>query len=298
VTGGLQHPDPNLEIRAEERWMATTVDVTGQSPLSFTDADGSQRFVPLSAFEFSGSKVQLKSDWASEFTSAEQTIMLALAGAKAAAGELTPPPVLPPVPAIVFTAAATGPSGNTIVVKVTPDAGTVLSAKVALNATGTFTYADLADAAAAKSALGVDAPIGGERKGTGVVMLKKSGAMVTGQLPKDQSLSVKAAGVDVLAADNTTKLFTLVPHPDAPSAGVPVKITADTAANTFTLEATYDAKNTSKIALAPLDPLPASVALVVSASSPPGGMAMPAGGDVQLSGGADGVAATGTAYTG
>ena len=113
---------------------SSTVDVTGQSPLSFTDANGTQRFVPLSALEFSGSKVQLKSAWASEFSGAEQTILLALASSKVSAGELTPPPVMPPVAAILFVAAVAGPEGNNITVSVTPDPGTALSAKVKLNA--------------------------------------------------------------------------------------------------------------------------------------------------------------------
>lgn len=279
--------------------MATsTVDVTGQSPLSFTDANGAQRFIPLSAFEFSGSKVELKSGWASEFTSAEQTILLALATAKAAAGELTPPPVVPPLAAVLFAAGVEGPEGNNITVSVTPDDGNVLSAKVTITATETDTYAGLADAAAAAAALGFDSPAAGERQGTGVVMLQKSGAMDAGVLPKTQNVTVKTAGVDVVApGQNGAKLFTLVPRAGAPSAGIPVTITADTTANTFTLTASYDAGSGTKIALSPLDPLPASVAYVVTASVPPGGIAMPTTGNVQLSGGADGVAATGTAYT-
>ena len=130
-------------------------------------------------------------------------------------------------------------------------------------------------------------------------MLKKSQAITTGMLPKDQTLAVKAAGADVIGSDNSTKLFNLVPRSGAglPSAGIPVTITVDTSANTFTLQASYDAGNSSKIALAPLDPLPDSVAYVVTASAPPGGIAPPTAGDVPLSGGMDGVAATGTAYT-
>ena len=278
--------------------MATsTVDVTGQSPLSFTDADGAQRFVPLSAFEFAGSKVALKTAWASEFTSAEQTILLALASARASAGELTPPPVLPPMAAILFTAAVEGPEGNNITVSVTPDAGTVLTAKAKISATETDTYAGLADAAAAADVVGYDSPAAGDRQGTGLVMIKQSQAITAGMLPKAQTLAVKAAGVDVIGSDNSTKLFNLVPRAGAPTGGIPVKITVDSTAGTFTLEASYDAGNTSKIALAPLDPVPASVAYVATAAAPPGGIAMPTTGNVQLTGGADGVAATGTAYT-
>jgi hypothetical protein len=277
--------------------MATT-DVTGQSPLSFTDANGAQRFVPLSAFEFSGSKVQLKTAWASEFSGAEQTIMLAVATAKAAAGELIPPPVRPPSAALLFTAAFDGAEGNNVVVTVTPDTGTVLTAKALIDVTETDTYRGLADAAAAKAALGVDNPGADETAGTGLVTLKKSGAMRTGVLPKAQTVTVKGAGVDVVApGQNGDKLFTLVLGPRGPSAGVPVTITPDAASATFTLRAVYAVGNTTEIALSPLGALPAAVAAVISVSAPPGGVAMPAAGDVQLSGGADGVAASGTAYT-
>ena len=277
--------------------MATT-DVTGQSPLSFTDANGAQRFVPLSAFEFSGSKVQLKTAWASEFTGAEQTIMLAVATARAAAGELTPPPVRPPSPALLFTAAFDGAEGNNVVVTVTPDAGNVLTAKALIDVTETDTYPGLTDAAAAKAALGVDNPAADETAGTGLVTLKKSGAMKTGVLPKAQTVTAKGAGADVVApGQNGDKLFTLVLGPRGPSAGVPVTITPDTASGTFTLEAVYAVGNTTKVALSPLGALPAAVTAVISVSAPPGGVAVPAAGDVQLSGGADGVAASGTAYT-
>ncbi len=39
----------------------TALDVTGKRPLTFTDSTGAQRFVPLSAFQFEGSTVQLAS---------------------------------------------------------------------------------------------------------------------------------------------------------------------------------------------------------------------------------------------
>src|SRR4051794_37714119 len=105
---------------------ATPVDVAGHGPLPFTDSNGAQQFVPLSAFELVGSEIQLKTAWAGEFSSADQQILIALAGAHAAGGELLPPPVSPPAPAVSLTAAVPGPESAGIKVAVTPDSGTTV----------------------------------------------------------------------------------------------------------------------------------------------------------------------------
>src|SRR5690348_5491607 len=125
--------------------MATaTADVIGSTPLSFTDASGGQQVVPLSALEYNGSDIQLRSAWQAVFDAGEQTTLLALAKARAAVGELTPPPVPPPVPALSVTAAHPGPEGNgiTVTVSVEPDAP-VLDAEITLSAVETDTWAGL-----------------------------------------------------------------------------------------------------------------------------------------------------------
>ena len=76
------------------------VGVIGSSPIGFTNSEGAQKVVPLSALQFSGSDLQLNSAWASHFDAGEMATLLAVAKARAAAGELTPPPVPPPTPAI------------------------------------------------------------------------------------------------------------------------------------------------------------------------------------------------------
>jgi len=279
----------------------STVDVTGHSPLSFTDATGAQRFVPLSALELVGSDVQLKTAWAAEFSNADQATLLAVASTLAAGGQLAPPPVAAPAPAIAFTAASAGTEGNNIVVTVTPDAGSALDAQVKVQAVETDTYAGLADANAAAMTIGVDNPTGtpgDPPAGTGLVQVKASGTLGTG-LPKDnQSLTVKGATTNVLAADGSSTLFQLVPRTGAPSAGIPVKVTVDSAAGTFTVQATYDTGTSQpKVAMTALDTLAAPITFVVTASAPPSGLAAPKAGSVQLSGGAPGIAATGIAYT-
>ncbi len=67
---------------------AAPIDVVGSSPITFTGSQGEQRFVPLSALQFSGSTVQIKSAWASAFDTNETKTLITLATAQAAAGEL------------------------------------------------------------------------------------------------------------------------------------------------------------------------------------------------------------------
>ena len=108
---------------------STEVDVVGTAPISFTDSTGAQKSVPLSALEFSGSSPSARSgprqglgdriQWPPDAKT-----VLAVATARLAAGELTPPPVRPPSPAIAVTATHPGPESNNIVVTVaaiTPD---------------------------------------------------------------------------------------------------------------------------------------------------------------------------------
>ena len=99
--------------------VSAAVDVVGTAPISFTDSTGAQKSVPLSALQFSGSALQLvPGAWAGSFNAADTTTLLAVANARAMAGELTPPPTRPPSPAIAVTASHPGPESNNIVVAV------------------------------------------------------------------------------------------------------------------------------------------------------------------------------------
>jgi hypothetical protein len=279
--------------------MATTVAVAGHGPLSFTDSNGAQRFVPLSAFEFAGSEIQLKSAWSTDFGAGDQQILLALAAARAATGELVPPPVAGPAPAISFAATVPGSEGSNVTVGVKPDpADTVFDAKVEFTVTETDVYAGLTNAGDAAAKIGVDtAPAGATDppKGTGLVVVKKSSIVSGDDLPDAKSITAKAAGTDVKSGSKV--LFTLLPRTGAPAAGIPVEIGVDATAKTFSVTAAYDSGAQSKIDLTNLDAMPAPVKFVVTAAAPSSGLAVPFARDVTLAGGAPGIAATGVAYT-
>jgi hypothetical protein len=286
---------------------AIPVDVTGSSPISFTDSQGGQKFVPLSALQFTGSTLGLNSTWESSFNAADTQTLLALASALAAAGELTAPPVPPPSPAIAFTATHAGPESNNIVVTAASDSGPPLTAKIAVSVVETDTYPQLASAAAAAAAVGVDAPSGkpgDPLQGTGLVVLKTGSVSGAETLPADNQGGVLTPdGVDIKAPDNSV-LFTVLPRADYKgSGGLSLAVNLDASGATFTIEATYDSSKESgpkpKITILTLDTLPAPVAYLISAAAPPAGAALPAAGSVSvaLTGGGPGLAASGLLYT-
>jgi hypothetical protein len=283
--------------------------VAGNAPLTFTDSLGSQRSVPLSALQFSGSTLGLTPEWSSSgvLSAADTTTLLALAGFRVATGDLTPAPVPPPVPALSFTAAAPGPQGNNITVKissVTGPTGQVLSAvnaTLVIDASETDTYSGLTSATDAANAIGVDtAPSGPDDppQGGGVVVVQSGGATGTG-LPEDgQTLTVTSKGTNVLAADGKTTLFVLAARNGYTGTGINTTVSLAPGGKTFSVTATYDAGNTNAVAETDLGSLPGSVTFLVSVAAPPGGLALPTAGTTTLSGGAAGLLATGFTYTG
>jgi hypothetical protein len=277
-----------------------TQDVTGGAPVTFTDSRGAQRSIPLEAFEFDGSAVKVTTAWQSQFTPADVQILTALTKAKVAAGELAPPPVLPPSPALAVTAATAGSEGNNVSVTVTPDGGDLVNVKLKLQAKETDTYPGLADASAAANAIGVDVAGGsdGPPVGGGLVAVVAGSASGTG-LPKDgQTLTVKSA-TNVVGTDGSAVLFKLVPRPGygaTGGAGIPVTVSVDPGGKTFTVKATYSGV-ASGVTLAGLAKLPPDVAFLVDVSAPSSGFDLPGASTVTLSGGAPGVPATGTLYT-
>src|SRR4051794_16788001 len=87
--------------------MAAT-DVIGNSPISFTDADGTQRVVPLAAFQLEGATPSIAPAWLGLFEASEQTTLLQLLKARIAGGELSPPPLPAPRPAMLVIATQPG----------------------------------------------------------------------------------------------------------------------------------------------------------------------------------------------
>lgn len=280
--------------------------MVGNAPLAFTNSLGEQQVVPLSAFQFSGSAIVLATtpvNWSAQFGAADTAILLALAQARAATGDLSTPPVIPPVPALAFTAAVAGPQSNNIYVQIKSVSTTsTVTAEIVIDASETDTYPALASATAAANAIGVDvAPTATTDPplGTGVVVVKSGSATGTGLPKTGQSLTVSGA-TNVLAADGTSTLFTLEPRSGYSGSGIPVTVEVDPSAATFTVTATYDAGNTTPVTAATLSSLPAPVGFLVKATAPPAGLALPAvtaAPGLALSGGAIGLPATGTAYT-
>ena len=291
--------------------MSTTLDVVGATPISITGSTGGQRIVPLSALQFSGSAVQVKQTWASTFTAAETTALLAVATARVASGELRKPPVPLPTPALVVTATVPGPESNGIAVHVTPDTTdtTPASTPIGISVTELDTYAGLATAEAAAAAIGtdkapttpVDPPLG-----AGLVRIK-SGSVATGsnKLPVDVvEVALTAAGLDVKDSDGNV-LFTLLPRPGYnATTGLTVQVRQDTSGTSFKLSAAYDsAKETAAlpaITIQSLDPLPPPVAYLVTITAPAAGAAVPAptpAEGVNLTGGGPSLAARALLYT-
>ena len=299
---------------------SAAVDVVGTSPISFTDSTGAQKSVPLSALTFSGSRPDIADDWAPEFNApdkaTDKAMVLAVATARIAAGELTPPPTRPPSPAIAVTAVQPGPESNNIVVAVTvtaPDPGQPLdpsqplSAILTFSATETDTYTGLHTATEAAEAIGVESSSGSPPAGAGLVMVKSGSVAATDTLPADdQNAVLTATGPNVLevkADGSSAILFILIPARPVPSGpnGLSVHVRRDPSGPTFTVTATYNSGTQPPVTIPTLTPLPPPVAYLVTASAPPGGAMLPPASpppvQLQLSGGGPGVAASGLFYT-
>lgn len=283
---------------------AAPVDVVGSTPVSFTNSDGAQKVVPLSALQFNGSELQIRSTWSAGFDPSETSTLLAVARPRAAAGELNPPPVPPPVPALAFTATRTGPETNNIVVTVAAEDDTPpLEAELTVTVAETDSYPGLATGDAAALAIGVDAPTGtagdpGAGSGLVVVKVGSTGASAKPAVASTGVLK-KATGVDLKDSDGKV-VCTLLPRADYQgTGGLSYAVTA--AGGTFTVSATYDStKETGAqkpVTLQTLGELAAPVGYLVTCTAPPSGAALPADSVVALSGGADGLAATGLLYT-
>lgn len=283
---------------------AAPVDVVGSTPISFTDSAGAQQMVPLSALQFTGSDLQLRSAWAAAFDATETATLLAAARTRVATGELSPPPVPPPVPALILTATRTGPETNGITVTVDAEQGAApLLAKLTVSVVETDSYPGLATGEAAAMAIGVDAPTGADGDppgGTGLVVVKKNSTGATAK-PAVASNGVLTKGTAVDLKDADGKLVcSLLPRADYKGTGG-LSYTVTATATAFTVSATYDStKETGAqkpVTLQTLGELPAQVGYLVGCAAPPSGAVLPADSTVTLSGGGPGLAANGLLYT-
>jgi len=281
---------------------SATTDVIGSTPLSFTNSSGGQQVIPLSALEFNGSDIRLKTAWQSALDAGEQTTLLALAKSRAAVGELAPPPVSPPAPALAVTAAHAGPESSGITVSVSVEKNVpALEADITLSAVEVDTWAGLADGDAAAHRIGVDAPTGADGDppaATGLIAVKSTGTSIK---PAVASTGVLEKAKDVELKDEDNKVVcTIRPRGDyAGKDGLSYEVTRQGA--TFTVAATYDsvkeAGTQAPVTLLTLADVAAPVKYLVLVASPPRGAAIPADSSAQLSGGASGLAASGLLYT-
>ncbi|MGO9155487.1 hypothetical protein [Mycobacterium sp.] len=286
--------------------MAASVDVVGPSPIGFTNSNGDQKVIPLSALEFNGSQIALKTAWQTPLSSTtDQTILLKLAQALATAGVLTPPPAPPPAPALGFTAARTGLETNNInVTATTAGTGGPLAIQITLTATEADTWSSLGSGANAAKVIGVDKPTGkpgDPAVGTGLIVVVQGSAgpgipvASSGTLQKGQT-------ADLLESDGKTKVCTIAARADYQgAAGLKYTVVLDSSGQSFTITAKYDSSKekggTTAITVLTLSKLPDPLAYLVSVSVPPTGALVPANNSsVQLSGGAPGIAATGLLY--
>src|SRR5271167_4203362 len=90
--------------------------VTGNGPLEFTNANGRQISIPLSALYFDGSgTLQVDATWASASGLMPNKGVLGYAQSE---GSITPAPAPPPFAAMIIKAADQGTSGNNIQVAI------------------------------------------------------------------------------------------------------------------------------------------------------------------------------------
>ena len=166
----------------------------GDEPIVFFTQDGKEVFLPVSDIYFENGVAASRSD----------TISVGLAEWLAylvAQGRLVPAPTLAPGPAMVFSAAVAGSSGNNIVVEVTANGPT----KVDIRVTETDLYDDLTLDSTSPNYLPTVVGVTGQpgTRGTrpGLVRVQP----ITGNPPDP----AKGAAVSVLPVDNHTPTWTI-----------------------------------------------------------------------------------------
>lgn len=277
-------------------------EVIGASPLAYSDTLGSQQVLPLEALEFQGSTLQLKAAWAAVVPVAEQAALLELAKVRARNGELTPPPERPPSSALLVVARSTGPHANGTIVTAASETGKpILAAGIEFTATRTDTWPGLATGAEAEQQVGVDEEPADDTEpplGTGLVVLEKDSSGATAKLPVPSAGVLKKTEAVSLKDEDDKVVAKLLPAADyVGKGGLSYEVVVED--ETFTLSATYDSTLEEgvqdPVTLLNLDDLADPVAYLVKVSAPPRGAALPSGA-VTLTGGAEGVAASGLLF--
>lgn len=283
--------------------------VAGFGPFEFTNANGQQVSIPLTALktDTSGAIVIDTSVWkpAIPYGAADTAVITALLGEYATQQLMTAQAAAPLRPAMVLTAATPGVSGNNIqatVVVHADSSGDPTLATLDITITETEAYKGIAVAGIAAS-LG-DGTNAGSQPGLATVDptsidKTKLPVALTATAFTGPADPTKHATLDIQDGSKN-KVFTLV----ARSAGAGGAVTTaaianiDTGAGTFDLTLVWSATATG-VKLASLAADTASLAYEVAFTPPPSGVwSLPAAGaGIALSGGAGATAASATLFT-
>ncbi|NJK73150.1 MAG: hypothetical protein HC786_00830 [Richelia sp. CSU_2_1] len=272
--------------------------VLGSGPIGFTDANGNQKFIPLSELDFVNGEVKADK-W--HFYKANKSLVDALLKDLVAGGFLISGTSTPTTPAMLLEAAISGNLGNHIQVNfsnIVADSSTPANSTFDCTITAKDTYSDLSldsnSSSFIKKVLGIETTAGSLPS---LVRVKDAGTL---SLPKSGSY-VLAGGGDAAKAskaidgDPSGTAFTLEAWNNG-SDGQYITATVsqiDAAAKTFTLVVEWKQPAIQGIKVADLPNKLSGNGLVLKVSQPEGGnFAIPTAGTIILSGGADAKAAT------
>ena len=287
--------------------------VTGNGPFEFTDTFGRQVSIPLTAFSVDPVKgIVPDAAWAAVFTSSPATAVPAAALlAYAIKQQLIVPAAVPAaVPAVVIKAADTGPAGNNITVQIltgTPASDPSLTT-FDIVITEEETYAGLTVETIAGVLGTCDASGTPLTTGTtpGLVRVLTGSAVGTGAPSAvNTTLSGDPGMVEISGHGSPAPSFTLVAKkPGADGELTNIEVTPDTTSppageETFTMFVSWQ-KEIDGVSITTLQSLVQSdLSYEITVSLPAAGaFSVPAASSVALSGGANGVPASATLFSG
>lgn len=293
--------------------MGTTTQVTGNGPLEFTNANGKQVSIPLSALYFDGNgTLQVDATWAAASGLKPNKGVLGYARSE---GLIKPAPAPPPFAAMLVKAAQEGTGGNNIVIQISDvtAAADPTQTTFSITVTENDVYTGLT-AATIESTLGSSTVSGGTltsvKTGSspGLVQVE-SGSVDTGGFPNTVTNASLAGDPGELTVDgegSPSLVFTLLAKKaGADGAATLIDITPDTASPptsstaTFTLTANWS-KMVNDVTLATLAAtMQSEFGYEVTVSLPSSGAySVPAAASSALGGGTAGSFAAATLFTG
>lgn len=292
--------------------MGTMTQVTGNGPLEFTNANGRQISIPLSALYFDSSgTLQVDSNWATASGLKPGTGLLGYAQSE---GLITPAPAPPPFAAMIIKAADQGTGGNNIQIAISDisPATDPTQTTFSITVTETDVYQGLS-VGTIESTLGSSTVSGSSlvpvKTGTspGLVQVE-SGSVDTSGFPNsiNGSLTGDPGELAVDGEGSPAVVFTLLAKKAGPDgATTQVDISPDNGSPpsssnpTFTLTATWS-KMVNDVTLGTLaSTIQSELGYEITASLPgSGAYSVPAAAQSTLGGGTPGTSASATLFTG